>query len=170
MGTMLGLLLYGLVVVAALVAAYLLGLMNGALYIPTDMQTVDEMLKAANLTQEDTLVDIGSGDGRLVISAAQKGVKAKGYEINPLLVWLSNRKIRKLGLEKLASVSLRDFWSADLSPYSVVTVFGIAHIMRRLEKKLDRELKPGSRVVCNLFPLPTWEGKKEGSMYLYSQK
>jgi protein-L-isoaspartate O-methyltransferase len=161
-----GVLLYLLIVIASGVCAYLLGLLNGALYIPTDPETVGKMLDAAVLHEGDRLVDIGSGDGRLVIAAARKGIVAKGYEINPILVWLSRRKIHREGLEKLASIEWKDFWSADLSPYSVVTVFGIGHVMKRLERKLGHELKTGSRVVCNLFPLPTWEGKKE-SVFVY---
>lgn len=162
-----GILLYLLVVIASAVTAYLLGLLNGALYIPTDNDMVDTMLTAAELKEGDRLVDLGSGDGRLLIAAAKKGIESKGYEINPLLVWLTKRKIRKEELEKLASVEWKDFWSADLSRYSVVMVFGIAHIMRRLEGKLERDLAPGSRVVCNLFPLPTWEGKKEKGVFVY---
>jgi len=167
---MLGIFLYVLVVVFSALSAYYLGLLNGALYIPTDTELVDKMLAVAKLRQGDTLVDIGSGDGRLVIAAARQGIEAKGFEINPLLVWLSNRKIQKEGLEKLAHVTWRDFWSADLSPYSVVTVFGIAHIMHRLERKLQAELKSGTRVVCNLFPLPTWEGEKKDGAFVYVKK
>ncbi len=166
---MLGTLLYLLVVISSMVCAYLLGLLNGALYIPTDREMVEKMLALAELKPGDRLVDIGSGDGRLVIAAAQRGVHAKGFEINPLLVWLSNRKIRREGLEKLASVEWKDMWSAHLTPYSVVIVFGIAHIMKRLEKKLERELEPGTRVICNLFPLPTWEGKKD-EVFVYVKR
>jgi cyclopropane fatty-acyl-phospholipid synthase-like methyltransferase len=164
-----GILLYVLIVLAALTFAYLLGLMNGALYVPTDRKMVEDMLDAANLSPSDTLVDLGSGDGRLVIAAAKRGAHAVGYEVNPVLVWLSNHEIRKAHLEEKARVHWKDFWRADLSPYSVVTVFGIGHIMKRLERKLERELKPGSRVVCNLFTLPTWEGKKEKGVFVYER-
>src|SRR6266403_3816056 len=154
-----GILLYVFIVIASGVCAYLLGLLNGALYIPTDNETVEKMITAAALTADDRLVDIGSGDGRLVIAAARAGAEAKGFEINPFLVWLARRKIRAAGLEKRATIEWKDFWRADLSSYSVVTVFGIGHVMGRLERKLAKELKPGSRVVCNLFALPTWKGK-----------
>jgi cyclopropane fatty-acyl-phospholipid synthase-like methyltransferase len=164
---MLGIFLYLSIVIASALAAYYLGLLNGALYIPTDRALTEKMLDAAGVTAEDHLVDIGSGDGRLVIAAAKRGATAKGYEINPILVWLSNRKIKEEGLAERASVEWRDMWSADLSPYSVVTVFGIAHIMKRLERKLGSELKPGTRVICNLFPLPTWEGKKSDGAFIY---
>jgi 16S rRNA A1518/A1519 N6-dimethyltransferase RsmA/KsgA/DIM1 with predicted DNA glycosylase/AP lyase activity len=165
-----GVLLYVLIVIASAVCAYLLGLLNGALYIPTDRETLERMLAAAKLAPGDRLVDIGSGDGRLVIAAARMGIEAMGYEINPLLVWLSRGKIRKERLEMSARIIWKDFWNADLSSYSVVTVFGIAHIMRRLERKLDAELAPGTRVVCNLFPLPNWEGEKGDGVFVYTKK
>ncbi|MDB5194939.1 MAG: hypothetical protein JWO84_123 [Parcubacteria group bacterium] len=164
-----GVFLYVAIVLGSWVCAYLLGLLNGALYIPTDTDTLERMIEAADLKQGDVLVDIGSGDGRLVIAAARKGIEAKGYEINPFLVWLARRKIRKEGLETLASIAWRDFWSADLSRYSVVTVFGIGHIMKRFERKLDAELAPGSRVICNLFALPNWKGEKRNGIFLYKK-
>lgn len=167
MGAMLGILLYFLIVIGAGVAAYLLGLLNGALYVPTDAKMVEEMLDAASLVSGDTLVDLGSGDGRLVIAAAKRGIGAVGYEINPLLVWLSRKKAKAAGVEELAVFHWKDFWNADLSPYSVVMVFGIGHIMGKLERKLEKELRPGSRVVCNLFSMPEWEGRKENGFFVY---
>lgn len=164
-----GIYLYILIVILAGTCAYLLGLVNGALYIPTDPKMVEDMLDVANLKPGDRVVDIGSGDGRLVIAAARRGIEAKGYEINPLLVWIAGKKIQKSGLEKLASVEWKDFWRADLSSYSVVTVFGIGHIMKRLERKLTRELKPGSRVVCNLFAMPTWKEEKKNGLFIYTR-
>lgn len=162
-----GLFLYVVVMVGAIVLAYLLGLLNGALYIPTDRQMTEDMLDVAGLHPEDTLVDLGSGDGRLVITAAKRGIPSVGYEINPVLVWLSRRRAKKEGVSMLATFHWKDFWNVDLSPYSVVMVFGIGHIMGRLEKKLGKELKPGSRVVCNLFAFPNLEGKKENGVFVY---
>jgi cyclopropane fatty-acyl-phospholipid synthase-like methyltransferase len=164
-----GILLYVAIVVAAGVCAYLLGLLNGALYIPTDRKMVETMLDAAELHAGDRLVDLGSGDGRLLIAAAKRGIAAKGYEINPLLVWSTRRKIRAEGVEQLATVAWKDFWRADLSPYSVVTVFGIGHIMAPLERKLERELAPGSRVVANLFTFPNWKGEKRNGVFRYER-
>ncbi len=165
-----GILLYALIMLAAGVCAYLLGLLNGALYIPTDSVLLEAMLAAARLQSGDTLVDIGSGDGRLVIAAARRGIVAKGYEINPLLVWVSRHKIKKAGLENMASIEWKDFWSANFAPYSVVTVFGIGHIMTRLERKFDGELVPGARVVCNLFALPNWIPEEKKPVFLYRKK
>lgn len=165
---MLEFLLYVSVILGPLVFAYYLGLFSGALYIPTDVGTVDAMLDAAELKEGDRLVDIGSGDGRLIIAAAQRGIRADGYEINPLLVWLSNRKIRRENLEHHAHAYWKNFWRVDLSAYSVITVFGIKHIMMRLGGKLRVELSPQSRVVSNLFPLPNWEGRVEEGVYVYT--
>jgi ribosomal protein L11 methylase PrmA len=158
---------YFAVVIGSALCAYYLGLMNGAIYIPTDRILVEKMLDVTELKPTDTLVDLGSGDGRLVIAAAKRGARAVGYEINPILVWLSKRNAKRAGVSDRATFYAKDFWSADLSPYSVVTVFGIGHIMKRLERKLQAELKPSSRVVCNLFTFPEWKGEKEEGVFLY---
>lgn len=158
---------YALIVLVALGVSYALGLWNGALYIPTDRRRVEAMLDAAELSEGDRLVDLGSGDGRLVIAAAQRGVPSVGYEVNPFLVWLSRRQAKRAGVGTLAHFELCDFWNVDLSGFNVVTVFGISRIMQRLEQKLEHELRPGSRVVCNLFPLPNWSGERSDGIFRY---
>jgi cyclopropane fatty-acyl-phospholipid synthase-like methyltransferase len=161
---------YVLVTVAALLGGYLLGIFTGAHYVPTSREKVARMLRLAQLTSGDRLVDIGSGDGRLVIEAARQGAVASGFELNPILVWWSRRKIRAVHLETKAQISWKDFWHQDFSSFDVVTVYGIGHIMGLLEKKLLRELRPGARVVSNSFPFPTWEGKSEGGLFVYVKK
>ena len=100
--------------------------------------------------------DIGSGDGRIVIALARAGAVAHGYEINPLLVWWSRVKIRRAGLDGRAYIHRKNLWHTDFSSFDAVTVFGVFHIMRRLETKLRRELKPGARAVSIGFEFPTW--------------
>ena len=100
------------------------------------------------------MADLGSGDGRILIEFAKKGAIAEGYEINPVLVFIARMKIRRLGLEKKARVFWKSFWREDLSQYKVITVFGIDYIMKRMEKKLYKELSRGSRIIVNLFPFP----------------
>lgn len=102
-----------------------------------------------------TLLDIGSGDGRIVLYAAKKGFEAYGVEINPLLVLLSKVKIRKCKLIN-AHILWTDFWRHDCSTYKYITVWGTPHIMKPLQEKLMKELKPGAIVVSNHFTFPNW--------------
>jgi cyclopropane fatty-acyl-phospholipid synthase-like methyltransferase len=158
---------YGLIVVIALLGGYLLGIFTGAHYVPTPDEKVARMLRLAQFRRGERLVDIGSGDGRLVIEAARQGAKAYGFELNPALVWWSRRKIRAAHMEREAQISWKDFWYQDFSSFDVVTVYGISHIMGSLEKKLLHELHPGSRVISNTFPFPSWKGQSEGGVFLY---
>lgn len=132
-------------------------LARGAPFIPTKRAGVEKVMKLARVRPGCRALDIGSGDGRLVIALARAGAEAHGCEINPCLVWWSHRKIRLAGLEGRAFVHRADLWKYDCSGYDIVTLFGVTHIMKRLGAKLDRELKPGARVVSVAFRFPGWE-------------
>ncbi|MBI5152062.1 class I SAM-dependent methyltransferase, partial [Candidatus Peregrinibacteria bacterium] len=119
----------------------------------------------------EKVVDLGSGDGRVVIAFARKGIEAHGYEINPILVWLSRKNIKKAGLKKKAFIHTKNFWTNNFSKFDIVVIYGISHIMRMLERKLQKELKPGSRVICCIFPFRKWQcAKKDEGVYLYVKK
>ncbi len=154
-------------ILLVLLAAYYLGIFRGAPFVPTMANTVEEMIKSAQIKPGEKLVDLGSGDGRILIAAAKAGAIAHGYEINPLLVLWSRYKIKKAGLKERAFVHWKNFWLVNFSEYDVVTLFGITGIMQRLESKLKTELKPGSRVISNIFKFPNWQSTKQGSIYIY---
>ena len=128
---------------------------SGAPYLPTNTKCVEDMVAAAHVTSATKMVDIGSGDGRIVIAFAKAGAEAHGYEINPLLVWYSQWKIRRAGLEKRAFIHTKSFWQANFSSFNVATVFGITRIMPKLEKKLAAEMPNGSLVLSHVFTFPT---------------
>jgi len=126
------------------------------------------MLKISHLTSQDTLIDLGSGDGRILIAAARLGARAIGYEINPFLVWQSCRLIKQLKLDKLASVKWKSFWQADFSRATIVTVYLFPHLMNRLQKLLEKKVKHPLRVVSNDYPFPNLTPvKKSKNIYLY---
>jgi ribosomal protein L11 methylase PrmA len=102
-------------------------------------------------------VDLGSGDGRIVIALARSGFEAHGFELNPLLVAYSRRKIRQAMLQDCAFIHQKSYWDENLSSFDVVVVFGISYIMKKLEKKLVQELRPGSLVASNYFSFPDWK-------------
>ncbi len=142
----------------------------GAPFVPTGGKRLRKMLEFAGVMPGQKVADLGSGDGRLVIAFAKAGAEAHGYEINPLLVLYSNILIFKSGLRGKAHIHLKSFWGEDLSLYNTITVYGISHIMERLEQKFSTELNPGARVVSNSFRLPSWlYSRQEDGVYLYEK-
>ena len=148
--------------------AMLLHLRRGAFFVPSRRNDVSRMLSFLNVRHGMRIADLGSGDGRLLIAIAEAGGEAHGYEHNPLLVWQSRWAIKKRGLQNRAFVHYSDFWKEDFSSYDAVVLYGIPYIMSKLEAKLRRELRPGTRVVSNAFTFPTWEPiEKVHRVYLY---
>jgi 16S rRNA A1518/A1519 N6-dimethyltransferase RsmA/KsgA/DIM1 with predicted DNA glycosylase/AP lyase activity len=145
-----------------------LPLFKGAPYVPTSKENLKKLVKIAELKKDGSVVDLGSGDGRVVMEFAKSGYNSCGYEINPLLVLLSRYKIRKAGLTSKALIIKKDFWKEDLSKYDLVVLFQVPYVMKKLEKKLKNELKPGSKVLSYSFEFPDWGPiTTEDSMYLY---
>lgn len=151
-----------------LVASFLLAILKGAPYIATDKKKILEIIKLANVNSGQKVVDLGSGDGRLVLALAETGAETHGYEINPFLVWWSRWKIKRARLSDRAFVHQKDFWDQDISTFGIVIVFGSGNIMSRLEEKLKSELAKNSLVVSNGFYFPNWQYQhKTGQLYLY---
>jgi precorrin-6B methylase 2 len=130
-------------------------------FVPTPQEVVEKMLVLAQIKKGDILYDLGSGDGRIVITAAKNyGVKAVGFEIDPELIKKSRANIRKAGLEHLAEIRAQDILTVDLSPASVVTMYLLPSVNMTLRPKVWRELKPGARVVSHAFDMGDWEPDK----------
>jgi protein-L-isoaspartate O-methyltransferase len=152
-------------VIILLLVIYFLGrpIIRGAIYFPTSPRSVATMLRLADVKPGDKLVDLGSGDGRILITAAQAGAEAVGYEINPVLVRRSRRAIARAGVGGRAGesgnavVHWEDFWRINFSQFDVVIVYGIPYIMKDLQRKLERELRPGTKIISNAFIFPGWE-------------
>ena len=143
-------------------------LMHSIPFVPTTHETVTRMIGLCEIRNGQKAADLGSGDGRVVIALARAGAEAHGYEINPLLVLWSRFRVRRAGLNDQATIHWKSFWRHDFSSFEVVTVFGTLKVMAPLEQKLRAELKPGARVVSNLFQLPTWPPlRSESSVYVY---
>ena len=127
-------------------------------YVPTPQEVVDGMLELAEVRKGDVVYDLGSGDGRIVITAAARyGVKAVGFEISPALVKRSRDYIKEAGLEHLVEIREEDIRTVDLSPASVVTLYLYPGANLRLRSMIMRQLKPGSRVVSHQFTMGTWK-------------
>ncbi|KAK9403674.1 hypothetical protein NXF25_008501 [Crotalus adamanteus] len=102
------------------------------------------------------LVDIGSGDGRIVIAAAKVGFKAVGYELNPWLVWYSRYRAWREGVHQDVNFYISDLWKVSFSQYANIVIFGVPQMMLQLEKKLGDELLQDARVIACRFPFPHW--------------
>ena len=127
-------------------------------FVPTPQEVVDRMLELAQVSQGDLLYDLGSGDGRIVITAARRyGAQAVGFEIDPALVTDSKRNIKEAGVEALAEIRDQDVRTVDLSPASVVTMYLYPGANLRLRAAIMRQLKPGSRVVSHDFSMGDWK-------------
>ena len=147
---------------------------------------VDQMLNLAGVGPNDVVVDLGSGDGRLVIAAVQRYGARSGFgvDIDLSLVRYANRKAEEGGLQDRARFYARDLFETDIREATVVTVYLLPDIMPRLQAKLLAELAPGSRVVSHDYPFPSWRadrvvsfdvpekndytGRRNTSIYLYT--
>jgi hypothetical protein len=125
-------------------------------WVPTPQVLVDKMLDMAQIGPSDYLIDLGSGDGRTVITAAKRGILAMGIEYNPDMVTLSQRHAEEAGVSKLATFAKADLFQADLSRATVITMFLLPDINLKLRPKL-LDLKPGTRIVSNSFTMGEWD-------------
>lgn len=143
--------------------------------VRTPLVVVNEILRLANVTTDDVVYDLGSGDGRILIAAARdRGARGVGVEIDPALVAQSAERARRLGLAHRLSFRQQDLFEADLTPATVVTLYLSPDLNRRLRPKLLRELRPGARVVSHSFDMGDWVPSRtlqvssnEGSHTLY---
>ena len=125
-------------------------------WVPTPQVVVDKMLDMARVTRNDFVIDLGSGDGRLVITAAKRGARALGVEYNPDLVELSKRNAEKEGVAGRATFVKADLFETDFSQATVVTTFLLRDMNIKLRPKI-LALKPGTRVVSNTFSMGDWK-------------
>ncbi len=135
---------------------------SGGPYVPTPNLVVDRMLGFANVGAQDHVIDLGSGDGIIVITAAQRH-KASGYgvDIDEELIRLSNQRAKSLGIDGRVRFEARDIFQADVSKATVVTLYLLPEMMRRLRGKLYAELQPGARVVSHDYHFEEWQHDAE---------
>ena len=125
-------------------------------WVPTQQELVDRMLNMAKVTPQDYVIDLGSGDGRTVITAAKRGAQALGIEYNPDMVDLSMKNAVEAGVSEKAQFIKADLFETDFSRATVITMFLLPDINIRLRPKL-LSLKPGTRVVSNSFTMEDWQ-------------
>jgi cyclopropane fatty-acyl-phospholipid synthase-like methyltransferase len=127
-------------------------------YVPTPQPVVDAMLQMAKVKTGDVLYDLGSGDGRIPITAAQRfEVRGVGIDIDPDRIREANANAQKAGVAQLVTFRQADLFTSDLSEATVVTLYLLESLNARLRPKLLKELKPGTRIVSHAFSMGDWE-------------
>jgi SAM-dependent methyltransferase len=131
---------------------------TGGPYVPTPLIVVEQMLALANVGKDDYVIDLGSGDGIIVLTAVQR-MKARGYgvDIDPELVKFSNDVAKRLGITDRAKFEVKDIFQTDLSRASVLTLYLLPSMMASLQSKVFNELKPGARVVSHDYHFGDWK-------------
>jgi SAM-dependent methyltransferase len=130
-------------------------------YVPTPQQVVDAMLELAEVTQNDIVYDLGSGDGRIPITAAKKyGIHSVGIEINPRLIKEANENAQKEGVSDRVQFLEQDLFQTNLSEATVVTLYLLPEVNLKLRPQLFKQLKPGTRVVSHTFDMGDWKPDK----------
>jgi SAM-dependent methyltransferase len=130
-------------------------------YVPTPQEVVDEMLKMAAVGKNDVIYDLGCGDGRIVITAAQKyGARGVGIDIDPQRIAESNANAQKAGVTDRVKFMEQDLFTADFKQATVVTLYLLPAVNLKLRPKLLAELKPGTRIVSHAFDMGDWKPDK----------
>jgi SAM-dependent methyltransferase len=131
-------------------------------YVPTPQEVVDEMLRMANVTKNDFVIDLGSGDGRIVVTAAKKyGARGMGIDINPERIAEARANAKEAGVTNLVEFRQGDLFKADLAKATVVTMYLLSSVNMKLRPKLFRELKPGTRIVSHAFDMGEWKPERQ---------
>lgn len=145
----------------------------GLPYVPTSKKRLRRIMELAELKDTDKVVDLGSGDGRIVIAAAKKGAQVDGYELNPVLVWWSRLKIKLLGLSNKAHIYRKDLFTADLENYNVFLLYTMPWVLDKIYDRLNNTNYDKIKVVSNTFKFgaenPIKSAEKE-KIYLYEFK
>ena len=151
------------------------GALRGAPYVPTWKKDVSRFMNLAQIKSGQKVYDLGCGDGRLVLAAAQYGATGIGYEVSFVAYVIAH--IRKLlAREKNVHILFRDFWFEDVSDADVVYVFLMEKIYTKLKAKLEKELKSGATVILYVWPMPGWEPVRvdeapgQPTLYVYEMK
>jgi hypothetical protein len=134
-------------------------------YVPTPQEVVERMLELAQIKKGDVLYDLGSGDGRIVVTAAKKyGVRASGFEIDPQRIKESTENIKKAGVGHLVEIRQQDIRNVDLSPASVLTMYLLPEVNLMIRPNIWKQMKAGSRVVSHDFDMGDWKALKTENM------
>lgn len=130
-------------------------------YVPTPDQVVQGMLKLADVKPGETVIDLGCGDGRIVVTAAKMGAKGIGYDLNPERLREANENARVAKVTDKVQFIEKNLFDADIKSANVVTLYLLPSVNEKLKPRLLKELKPGTRIVSHSFSMGDWKPVKE---------
>ncbi|MCC7523094.1 hypothetical protein IT407_04855 [Candidatus Uhrbacteria bacterium] len=161
--------IFGLLVTLAILwffARYFGGIGIGAPWLPVRRRDIADAFALAQPGSDDTVIDLGSGDGRLLLESAKKGAAVIGYELNPILVWIS--RIRLKSFASRSVIHRQNLLDADLSKATIIYIFGIGPLMPKLSKKIQKECRAGVKIISFAFELPGMQPvQTKGVVHLY---
>ncbi|HWI37816.1 MAG TPA: class I SAM-dependent methyltransferase [Burkholderiales bacterium] len=132
------------------------------IFVPTPQEVVDKMLEMAKVGKDDVLYDLGSGDGRIPVTAAKRfGIRAVGIDIDPQRIAEANENARKNGVTKLVTFKQQDLFKTKFGDATVVTLYLLPDLNVKLRPRLLSELKPGTRIVSHQFDMGTWKPEQK---------
>jgi ribosomal protein L11 methylase PrmA len=158
-----------IIITGGIILFLLLGfLIQGPPFVASDDIRVKQILKLVRGCNPNRIIDLGCGDGKIVIALAQDGFHTEGVEFNPWLVFRGRRAIKRNRLQDKATIHWGNLWTFDVKRYDLVIVYAIKHVMPKLELKLYRELPIKSVIISNYFEFPTKKPiTKHGDIVLY---
>jgi tRNA G37 N-methylase Trm5 len=131
-------------------------------YVPTPPEVVDGMIKLAGVKAGDYVIDLGCGDGRIVVAAAKAGAaKAVGYDLDPERIKEATENAEKAGVQSKVKFLEKNLFDADIKGASVITLYLLPGVNEKLKPRLLAELQPGSRIVSHSFAMPDWKPAKQ---------
>ena len=163
-----------LVLLFAILLSFFYSVVRAISWVPMWGKDIKTILDLADVKKDDKVYDLGCGDGKVVFAAADRGAKAEGLEISVLPYLIANA--RKIISRNKAKISFKDFWMTDLSDADLVYFFLIPRIYPKLKTKLEKDLKPGAKVIAYVWPIEGWEPtkvekrEKGPAIYLYEIK
>lgn len=141
---------------------------KGAPFVRSKKDKIQTMIRLADIKPGMRIMDLGSGDGSILIEAARAGAAGTGVEINPFLVPYSQWRIRRAGFADTIHILKQDFRAADLSNADVIFVYLLPRALKKLESRFAQDLTPGTRIISNSFKLPGWRPETvEDNVYRY---
>jgi len=164
-----------IIILFVFVATFAYAGYRGAPWAPTRKEDIARFLELAEIKGGEKVYDLGCGDGRLLFAAAEKGATVVGYEISLLPYLIAKVKQLLFPRKKQTKILFKDFWHVDLKDADLVYFFLMPKVYKKLKEKLEKELKPGARVIAYVWPIDGWEPQRISALknvqkiYLYQR-